>query len=171
MKKTLLSLMLLTLTGTVVAGSDNNAHFKRATANAFDDETPWAEQEEALPAYPKAPEWLDFSGGNLERNQLALDAKSLTLGNDGVVRYTLRVLTPGGVSNISREGMRCQTQDVRSYAFADTVGQSWIVSMKPVWRPIRREDNVRRALKDLLCDGGTPRRSVEATLDYIRKHP
>lgn len=171
MKKTLLSLTLATLTASAVAGSDNDAHFKRATANAVDDDAPWVEQVAALPAYPQAPEWLDFSGGNLERNRLALDAQSVTVGQDGVVRYTLRVLTPGGVANISREGLRCQTQDVRSYAFADTVGQSWIASMKPVWRPIRREDTVRRALKDLLCDGGTPHRTAEATLEYIRKHP
>ncbi|MGL6070091.1 CNP1-like family protein [Craterilacuibacter sp.] len=171
MKKTLLSLALATLTATAIADSGNDAHFKRATANSVDDDAPWVEQAAVLPVYPLAPEWLDFSGGNLERNRLALDGKSITLGQDGVVRYSLRVLTPGGVANISREGLRCQTQDVRSYAFADTVAQRWIESMKPLWRPIRREDTVRRALKDLLCDGGTPRRSAEATIEYIRKHP
>ncbi len=166
-RRLLPSLLALAAAGAFAGGAD--AHFKRATANAFDDETPWAEQANALPAYSASPSWVDFTAGNTERNRLSVDSSALEIGADGVVRYTLRVLSPGGVANISREGMRCADRTLRSYAFGDTIGQRWIESAKPVWRPIRAEDSVRHALRERLCDGGTPRRSVEATVAELIK--
>lgn len=170
MKSALLSLLLACACGAAVAGPDSDAYFKRATANVFEDDTPWAEKEQALPPYPSAPQWLDFTSGNTERNRLSIDAASLAIGDDGVVRYTLRVLSPGGVANISREGLQCRERTLRSYAFGDTYANRWIESMKPTWRPLSGDDTVRQALRRLVCDGGAPLASVEATLAAIRKN-
>lgn len=45
-----------------------------------------------------------------------VDAATLSVSDDGIVRYVLVARSPGGVDNVSLEGMRCATSEVRIYA-------------------------------------------------------
>ena len=47
-----------------------------------------------------------------------VDARNISRGRNGVMRYTVVVRTPGGASNTFHEGLRCETDEVRTYAFA-----------------------------------------------------
>jgi hypothetical protein len=122
----------------------------------FDDEQPWSEQDYQIPAYPAKPNWQEFFLSPRAANRQYLDLGSLAVGQDGVVRYVLRIESPSGVQNVSLEGIRCQGRQVRSYAFGDTVHQRWIEAMKVVWRTIDHDDFVRKQLRESLCPEGSP---------------
>jgi len=62
--------------------------------------------------------WLVISGGPVYQNQIALDADSLSIGTDAVIRYTLRITSSEGVANISHQGLRCDSREFKLFAIA-----------------------------------------------------
>ncbi|HEX2198623.1 MAG TPA: CNP1-like family protein [Burkholderiales bacterium] len=66
-----------------------------------------------------------------------VDAASLSVGADRIVRYTLVALSPSGVENITFEGLRC-SGEYRVYAVGRTRGPGW--SGRPgQWRAVPRD--------------------------------
>ena len=82
----------------------------------FDSDKSWAELQVQLPAYPKAENLLPFDAGPASNNLHYIDAPSIVVGEDGIVRYTLVIKSPEGAVNVSYEGMRCATDGVRESA-------------------------------------------------------
>jgi hypothetical protein len=63
------------------------------------------------------------------------------VGDDGVVRYALMVKTAGGAVNVSFEGIRCDTRELRVYAFGRPNGE-WSRARNINWQYIEfREFN------------------------------
>jgi hypothetical protein len=92
----------------------------QALAADFDnefDEKPWAELEIQLPGFPEQENLISFQVGAVSDAKYMVDGNSLSVGPDGVVRYTLVVISPSGAQNISYEGLRCATGERRLYAF------------------------------------------------------
>lgn len=83
----------------------------------FDHEKPWIELQTQLPGYPKPENMLQFDAGPASTNVHYVDASSIAVGEDGVVRYSLVVKSPSGAMNVSYEGIRCQTAEKRTYAY------------------------------------------------------
>jgi len=135
---------------------------------AFDDETPWQENDTQLPAFPDQPDWIGFYVNNTFTNQAAIDAKSLTIDTDRVIRFVMRVKSPAGAENLSFEGLRCSERQVKSYAFGDTVNKRWIKSLKPDWRQL--PDQLHAQLRGILCDTGTPK-DVATAVALLRAAP
>src|SRR5690606_20525151 len=92
------------------------------------------EEEVPLPAYPRESDLIEFEVGS-GAHRYFIDARSLDVGADGVVRYALVVKTAGGASNASYEGIRCATQEKRIYALGHPQGK-WIPARRSVWEPI-----------------------------------
>lgn len=88
------------------------------------EERSWSEGVVTLPAYPKASDLLEFEVGAVSDFRYFIDRGSLSVGKDGVVRYTLVARSPSGVENVSYEGLRCKSATARAYAFG-TAGESW----------------------------------------------
>jgi len=108
----------------------------RLFESEFDEEKkPWSEVEAQLPAYPKAENLLRFEGGVSTGNRFYIDAPSLSVGEDGVVRYTMLVRAAGGATNISFEGIRCETGEHKLYAVGRGDGK-WVRARDPAWRGI-----------------------------------
>lgn len=106
----------------------------------FDEEKkPWAEIEARLPAAPKAENLLPFEGGSATRHRYYIDAPSLSVGEDGVVRYTLVIKTAGGATNVTFEGMRCENQQQKYYAVGRSDG-GWTRARDPQWRRIESKE-------------------------------
>jgi hypothetical protein len=104
----------------------------------FDDDTkPWQEIALQLPAAPASENLLPFQAGAAATQSFAIDAKSLTVGSDGVVRYTLVATSQGGAKSISYEGIRCESFERKLYAFGHANG-SWSRSRRDKWEPIPR---------------------------------
>ncbi|MCW5605336.1 MAG: hypothetical protein KIT18_12415, partial [Burkholderiales bacterium] len=73
----------------------------------FDQEKkPWAEIVTQIPAYPKSENLLPFDAGSATSHRFFIDAASISVGEDGVIRYTLMIRTAGGATNVSFEGIR-----------------------------------------------------------------
>jgi hypothetical protein len=75
---------------------------------------------------------------------LFIDAASLSIGDDGVVRYTAIIRSPSGAETISFEGLRCETGERKLYAFGrpstNTSGNdagSWSRNRYAKWEPIQ----------------------------------
>jgi hypothetical protein len=103
------------------------------------EKKPWSELQTQLPPYPKPENLIKFDIGSNTANQYFIDASSLSVGDDGIVRYTLVIKAGGGASNVSFEGIRCETRQVRVYAFGHP-GSQWSRARDQAWRDIQSRD-------------------------------
>ncbi len=132
------------------------------------DKKPWKEIEAQLPAPPKQQDLLRVEVGPASRHEHFVDRASLSVGEDGVVRYTMLIRTAGGAENVSYEGMRCSEGERKLYAFGRSNGE-WSRNRHARWEPIRARDQggYHRALFfDYFCAGG----GGSPDLDRIRRH-
>lgn len=158
MRYILLAGLFLLSTTAAAAGWD-------AWEHEFDDEKPWVELQAQIPAYPKLEEAIAFFVSGATENKFFIDPKSISVGADDVVRYTLIVKSPEGVVNITFEGIACRTQEVKLYAFGRTDG-TWSRNRYAKWSPIEYKDRNRQhhmLYDDFFCPGGmSPRDADEA---------
>jgi len=101
------------------------------------EKKPEQEAEVSLPAYPvKRDSWIPFETTAVTRNRFFIDRESLLITEDRTVRYALIIESPSGVRNISYEGMRCSSAEVKTYAWGTSEGK-WYAAKTPQWQPIR----------------------------------
>ncbi|MCB6183192.1 CNP1-like family protein [Leeia sp. TBRC 13508] len=120
------------------------------------DDVPWEEVKSTLPAYPEAGEWLPFFVTSATTNTFYIDAKSLEGTKDGVMHYTLKVVSENGAVNVTREGMRCSTREQKLYAIGDDRSKTWREPRNNQWVffkkwAINRQLNV--LYDDFFCPG------------------
>lgn len=121
----------------------------------FDNEKPWVELEARLPPYPKLDSALPFFVSAATDNRFFVAPESLSVGEDGVVRYALIVVSPEGATNITFEGIRCATHEYKIYAFGRD--GHWSRNRYATWKPIRYQDRNRQhhvLYDDFFCPGG-----------------
>ena len=115
----------------------------------------WKEGDSKLPAYPVPANAVQFEGGNRDESRFYVDKSTLSVGEDGVVRYTLMVLGDGGGRNVSYEGIRCESREYRVYAYGRD-NHSWAIPTVSEWRRVYQQytNNYRAALMvEYLCKG------------------
>jgi hypothetical protein len=135
----------------------------------------WQEIEFQLPAAPKAESLIPFYVSAATENRFFVDPTTLTVGSDGVVRYVLMVLTPGGARNVTFEGMRCETKERRIYASGRLDG-SWSKSRRNDWESIREAVANRHYAAlfiEYFCPGGVIVRNAAEAVSALRTggHP
>jgi hypothetical protein len=149
-----------------------------AHANAFDDifgkddEKNWVEQATVLPATPIDSDLIPFFVSSATDFHFAIDQKSLSIGSDGVVRYTLVASSDQGARNITYEGIHCATREYKIYAFGDASGKL-TERYDPTWIRIDEAaaNRQRAALyKDYLCPSGIPGR-VKDVVSALKQRP
>jgi hypothetical protein len=138
----------------------------------FDNrEKAWKEIEVQLPAPPRDENLIGFDVGPTARLSYAIDAKSLSIGSDEVVRYTLVAKSPGGATTVSYEGIRCKSKERKLYAFGHADG-SWGRSRRDGWEPLT-SDKVspqQNALaSDYFCRDSSIAGNVATILDRMRR--
>jgi hypothetical protein len=105
----------------------------------YDNENkPWQEIALQLPAPPQADTLLPFYVGPTATQDFFIDSKSISVGTDGVIRYTLVSTSKQGAKNISYQGIRCATFEQKIYATGHTDG-SWSRSRRNQWTNIIRK--------------------------------
>jgi hypothetical protein len=139
------------------------------------DAPKWAEEEVSFPEFPKDENLLQFYVSEVTTNQFFIDASTLQVGKDGVVRYVIVVRTRGGAVNISFEGLRCESREYKTYASGHRDG-TWAKARQSAWRPIGNKSMNRQhaALsRDLFCPSGVAIQSPAEGRDALRlgKHP
>jgi hypothetical protein len=79
-----------------------------------------AQKQQAAEAQPEPPygrgELIEFYVAATSAFKFFVDASSLSVDNEGIVRYVLIARSESGAENVSFEGMRCATGEVRTYA-------------------------------------------------------
>ncbi len=105
----------------------------------FDSDNTWTELQVELPAYPKTENLLPFDAGPASDNLHYIDAPSIVVGEDGIVRYTLVIKSPEGAMNVSYEGMRCATDGARESARAQLLILGFQITEKRLYA-IGRDD-------------------------------
>ncbi len=105
--------------------------------NPFVEAPEWKEIGIKLPAYPKDGDLMDLhldSPGN--RLKYFMDEKSIAVSKqDYVVRYTMVIESARGTRNIFYEGIRCNVEEYKTYAFGSGK-QKLRPSRKPEWKPV-----------------------------------
>ena len=102
----------------------------------FDEEKKtWKELEAQLPAYPKGELVLMDMGAS--PHKFYVDPASVSLSVDGVMRYTAVVKTAGGAVNVTFEGMRCETRELKIYATGHRDG-TWSRARISQWERMQR---------------------------------
>ncbi|VXC42862.1 conserved hypothetical protein [Burkholderia sp. 8Y] len=92
----------------------------------LDRKTEWVENKvDTLPPLPQASNLLPFNVSENTPLTFAVDKSSLTVGNDGVVRYVVVATSPSGARNVNYEGIRCDTYEWRRYASINEDGTGW----------------------------------------------
>jgi hypothetical protein len=137
----------------------------------FDDkDKPWEEIAIQLPPAPAAENLLPFYVSATATQTFAIDAKSLSVGSDGVIRYTLVSKSSGGATNISYEGIRCATFEKKIYAFGHSNG-AWSRSRRDQWERISNNAANRQhaaLAKDYFCLGNTVAGNANNMLERLR---
>ena len=142
-----------------------------------EDEKPWQELEIEPPAFPKQENLIEFYVSAVATNKYSIDASTLVVGADGVIRYVLVVQTSGGATNVSFEGMHCKEHSWKHYAAGRSDG-TWIKSRasRAEWRPIENKvvNRHHAALsRDLFCPVGNSVLTADEARNALRlgKHP
>lgn len=140
----------------------------------FDREiTPWAEMQGQIPAYPADQNLIPLDVGAASTHRFFVDAASVSIGSDGVVRYTLVIRAAGGASNISFEGMRCATREQKYYAIGRS-DRTWVRARNPQWRPIAFVAVNAHHLtlySEFMCRGKLMMETAEQIVQALRKGP
>jgi CNP1-like family len=156
--------------GTFVAGCASEKP-PSAFEEAFNDDTKeWKELETQLPAPPGPRDLMSFPVSGATSYRFAVDAKSLSVGTDGVFRFTLVATSPSGTRNVTYEGIRCDTHEKKLYAIGRSDG-TWTRARTAKWMRIEEVGNNRQhaALeKDILCPDGYNARSPEQIIARLR---
>lgn len=150
-------------------------HLNTSQAKADDDDDipqGWQESEVVLPAPPKVENFLPFYVSAVTDNRFFVDGASISVGNDGVVRYTLVVDTANGVRNVSYEGMRCESRERRIYALGRPDG-TWSKVRSVRWERVTANATINRQYAALFveyfCPIGTPVASANEAITALKK--
>ncbi|MDP3540619.1 MAG: CNP1-like family protein [Azonexus sp.] len=135
----------------------------------------WQELEVQLPAAPRQETLQPFYVSAATDNQFLIDMATLTVGEDGVIRYVLLVLTPGGGRNVTFEGMRCESRERRIYASGRRDG-TWSKSRINEWSRIQDVYANRHhaaLFLEYFCPNGVIVRDVAEAKDALKRggHP
>ncbi|TCK17455.1 CNP1-like family protein [Thiogranum longum] len=113
----------------------------------------WEEQGLVLPAYPDVESRDLIEVDLLLKNypfRLLIDPASVSVGKDGVVRYTAIIKSRSGATNVIYEGIRCSRGQYRRYAFGGQAG--FQLAMNSRWRYIRGGERGAEAYLKVLYD-------------------
>ena len=131
---------------------------------------PWKEIESRIPSPPRASDLIRFDVSATSPHRFHVDARSLSVGDDDVVRYTLVVIAARGARNVTFEGIRCKEREQKYYAVGHPDG-SWARARSPQWRRIEPVDINRhhyQLVTEYFCSGGVPVADVKAILERLR---
>lgn len=105
--------------------------------------------------------------------RIGVDPATLSIGEDGVVRYVVIATSTSGLTSAIYEGIRCSSAEVKTFARSSSGGQ-WTVNANQEWRDLNGRLPSKHALalvRQGLCDGrSAPAGGVPAIINTL-KHP
>lgn len=133
----------------------------------------WQENEVPLPGPLQRSQLIPFDMSTRTELQFSVDASSIVLGSDRVLRYVLVARSSSGAENILFEGLRCETGEARNYARWNASEQRWTpYSGNAPWRPlsgVAASLPASRLAYLAFCDGRTPTEPKDRLLAELRR--
>jgi CNP1-like family len=135
----------------------------------------WEEEKPEPPALSEQKDWIAFEVSSASDNRFFVDAKSLSIGKDGVLRYVVVIEGGGGARNVRFEGMRCGTREHKTYALGRPDG-TWSEPKFAKWDPVefKGANSYQKILfSDFFCPGKVRVASAKEALSALRAgiHP
>ena len=163
-------------TGALLAGCSSAGKPTNKDDSTFtyllDRKPNWVENKvDTLPPLPQDSNLLPFEVSGNTPLQFAIDRNSLTVGTDGVVRYTVVVTSPSGARNVNYEGIRCDTYEWRLYAGLNADHDGWDTTVANGFSRIENgELNAYHAAlyQDYLCVNKIPTGNAKQIVENIR---
>lgn len=124
-----------------------------------------------LPAAPAKENLLPFYVSPVATMNFAVDATSVSVTPDGVVRFTLVITSTEGARNVSHEGIRCKTAERKLYATGGTDG-NWSTSRNDAWSQIRDVGANRQyaaLFNEYFCDFGSAAGNAATIVKRMRQ--
>ncbi len=139
------------------------------------EEKPWEEQKLQMPPYPKDETLLKIQVSGATSFDFFIDLASVSVGRDGVIRYTLLARSDSGAKNVSFEGIKCYGRESKLYAFGRPDG-TWSQARNSKWVRISGlQANHQHATlaDDFFCPGRLIVTSTREALEALRRggHP
>lgn len=104
-------------------------------ATSYRDRYSSDEERPTLPPFPNETALIRVPVDHPIDFDFFVDSESLSVGTDGVIRYTVVARAKGGASNIAYEGLRCKERERRIYAVGRS-DRTWSMARNPKWVPI-----------------------------------
>ena len=134
------------------------------------DPPAWQEEAVRLPASINLDRVVTFELNKSAQLVFGIEADSLRVDPDGVVRYAFVARSSSGAVNVLFEGIRCQTAEVKLYAHWDQ-GSGWTPVAASDWKPLSFQGPTRRAMQMArggVCAQATPNTSPARILETLR---
>jgi hypothetical protein len=132
----------------------------------------WTENKvDTLPPLPSEANLLPFNVSENTPLKFAVDKNSLSVGSDGVIRYTVVVTSPAGARNVNYEGIRCDNYTWRLYAGINEDQTAWDRTVANDFQRIENgELNAYHAAlyQDYFCSNKLPIGSAKVIAENIR---
>lgn len=125
----------------------------------------WSEIKAQIPPYPKSENLIEFEADAASPHRFYIDSESISIGEDGVVRYTFMIKSAGGANNVSYEGIRCELKQQKYYAIGQP-GGGWTRARNPQWRQPGRYHGV--LANDAFCNGKNPVSSPKEAVHLLQ---
>jgi hypothetical protein len=137
----------------------------------FEQDKAWVEVAAQLPAYPKTENLLPFAVSSATPNRHFIDAASISVSEDKVIRYTVVIEAAGGAKNVSFEGLRCESGERRLYAYGHPDG-TWSKARNAGWEDIKFRSllSYQKALyEDYFCPNGLQVKDSQEAINNLRQ--
>jgi len=133
--------------------------------SAFDNKT-WEEQKASLPPFPKSENLAPIYVGPTTFEFL-VDTASISVNEDGAIRYTLIARSSSGAINVTYESIRCDTYERRLYALGRSDG-TWSQARNSKWVPISGAQYATLA-GEFFCSNRGQARAAEDVVDLLKR--
>lgn len=141
-----------------------------AIAQLGGDNPDWSEEQVGTPPAFDLKRLLPLEAPRASELRWGIDPASISIGNDGVVRYVIVMQSASGALQAQHEGVRCSRQEGRIYA-RHTAG-NWRTVEGGEWMTLRSAPQMRHTWmlsRQGLCVDNAPPRSVSEILSRLRR--
>jgi hypothetical protein len=149
------------------------AHLAHAQTS-YADEKVWSEAVIAPPAAFSTELLLPFDVRTTSTLTYGIDPNTLTVDEDGVVRYVMVARSSSGALNVLYQGIRCATAETKTYGRLSDKG-NWNASNGAAWQELSFRGTTRPAMilaRQGVCEGRTVAGNAQKILATLKSgHP
>jgi hypothetical protein len=143
-----------------------------ASAQLVDPDVDWVEETVPPPPAFDVQRAIPIEMPSFMTLRFGVDPNTITVTQDGVVRYVMVATSTTGVVNAMYEGIRCNTGQVRTYGRFNAGG--WEMNKNAPWRGLRDRMPSHHAAAFALqgaCEGRAAASSPEKIVRTLRNPP